>query len=62
MSLFLRWIIFFEKGAVGQKRLGTCGLHNRLRDGGKVVGLRSLRTLLPRNIIFMFLVLISVRG
>jgi hypothetical protein len=30
-------IFFFEKGAVGQKRLGTCGLDNRLTDGGKVV-------------------------
>jgi hypothetical protein len=28
---------FFEKGAVGQKRLGTCGLDNRLTDGVKVV-------------------------
>jgi hypothetical protein len=28
---------FFEEGAVGQKRLGTCGLDSRLTDGGKVV-------------------------
>jgi hypothetical protein len=37
-------------------------LDNRLTDGGKVVSLRIRRTLLPRKIIFMFLVLISVRG
>jgi hypothetical protein len=29
-------VFFSEKGAVGQKRLGTCGLDNRLTDGGKV--------------------------
>jgi hypothetical protein len=29
---------FFEEGVVGQKRLGTSGLDNRLTDGGKVVG------------------------
>jgi hypothetical protein len=28
---------FFEKGAVGQKRLGTCSLDNQLTDGGKFV-------------------------
>jgi hypothetical protein len=28
---------FFEKGAVGQKRLGTLGLDNQFTDGGKVL-------------------------
>jgi hypothetical protein len=32
-------IIFFEREAVGQKRLGTSGLDNQLIDGGKVVSL-----------------------
>jgi hypothetical protein len=36
-------------------------LDNLLKDGGKVVALRAGRTLLPRNI-FLLLVLISVRG
>jgi hypothetical protein len=43
-------------------RIPHC-LDNRLTDGGKVVSLVSLvRTLLPRNVIFLLLVHISVRG
>jgi hypothetical protein len=43
-------------------RIPHC-LDDRLADGGKVSTLLTRRTLLPRNIIiFMFLVLISVRG
>jgi hypothetical protein len=37
-------------------------LDNRLTDGGKVVSLRTGRGLLPRNIILLLLVLISIRG
>jgi hypothetical protein len=43
-------------------RIPHC-LDNRFTDSGKVVSLRTGRALLPRNIIiFMYLVLISVRG
>jgi hypothetical protein len=37
-------------------------LDTRLTDGGKVLALRTGRTLLPTNIIFLLLILISVRG
>jgi hypothetical protein len=37
-------------------------LDSRLTDGGTVVSLRNGRALLPRNIIFLLLVLISARG
>jgi hypothetical protein len=37
-------------------------LDSRLTDGGRLLALRTGRSLLPRNIIYMLLVLISVRG
>jgi hypothetical protein len=37
-------------------------LDNRLTDGGTLPTLRTGRALLPRNMIFLLLVLISVRG
>jgi hypothetical protein len=42
-------------------RIPHC-LENRLTDGGRVVSLTTDRALLPRNIIFLLLVLISVRS
>jgi hypothetical protein len=47
---------FFEKGAVGQKRLGACGLDNQLTDGREVVRC-ACRALLPRNIFWYSFVL-----
>jgi hypothetical protein len=37
-------------------------LDSRLIDGGKVASLRTGRARLPRNIVFLILVLISARG
>jgi hypothetical protein len=42
-------------------RVSHC-LDNRLTVGGKIVVLRTGRALLPTNITFLLLVLISVRG
>jgi hypothetical protein len=45
-------------GGYGKLRI----LDNRLTDGGVVVSPTHLRSTLPRNIILLLLVLISVRG
>jgi hypothetical protein len=51
---------FFEKGAVGHKRLGTCGLDSWFADVSKVVSLtRRPRSVLQKRL-FLFLVHISV--
>jgi hypothetical protein len=41
---------FFEKGTVGQKRLGTSGLDNRLIDGGKPYAPAALYS--PETLLF----------
>jgi hypothetical protein len=50
------------KGYEREKRLGTAGLGSGLTDDGKVISPTHRPHSIPRNIIFLRLVLSSVKG